>query len=202
MTTNDPDNQERVDYTDEDTLRRLYYDEEQSTNDIAEMAGVTGGTIRNWMDCFDMDRRDRGEAAAMKNRVEYAQYVTDKDGYPVWKSWSGDSVTRLPVHHLMLVADGHDPHDVFSDDTEGHHKRPVPWLNTPDNLELLSTFDHQSHHNTGEAHDRAKLSNSDVREIRERMAAGETSFDLADEFGVSPSTIRYAKRGDNWSHVE
>jgi len=53
----------------------------------------------------------------------------------------------------------------------------------------------------GGQHPRAKLTEAGVDEIRQRRAQGEQLRTLADEFGVSVSTIGSAARGDTWRHV-
>lgn len=53
----------------------------------------------------------------------------------------------------------------------------------------------------GEDAGRVLLSGDDVRSIRSRLAAGDRSKDLADEYGVHPATIGGIKSGRNWSHL-
>lgn len=47
----------------------------------------------------------------------------------------------------------------------------------------------------------AKLTESDVREIRRRRSIGETQAKLAMDFGVVPQTIGAITRGEHWKHV-
>lgn len=54
----------------------------------------------------------------------------------------------------------------------------------------------------GEQHSKAKLTEGDVVRLRERYAAGGTSFiKLAAEHGIETSTTRSAIRGETWQHV-
>lgn len=53
----------------------------------------------------------------------------------------------------------------------------------------------------GERAAAAKLTESDVREIRRRRAAGEKAVDLASEFGCTPPNISHITTGRVWSHV-
>jgi hypothetical protein len=46
----------------------------------------------------------------------------------------------------------------------------------------------------GERNGRMRLTDAQVREIRERIAAGEKQRDLAAEYGVAQATISYVKR--------
>jgi uncharacterized protein YjcR len=48
----------------------------------------------------------------------------------------------------------------------------------------------------------SRLTLESVRAIRERYHAGERSRALADEYGVSISTVQMAVRGDTWDRVE
>jgi hypothetical protein len=53
----------------------------------------------------------------------------------------------------------------------------------------------------GERNWKAKLTDGQVVEIRQRHAAGETQTALAREFGVSQPMVGYIVRGENWRHV-
>lgn len=55
----------------------------------------------------------------------------------------------------------------------------------------------------GVAHHNAKLTEAQVREIRQRYAAGNVTYDeLAEVFGVSPATIRFIVIRSTWTHLE
>ena len=54
----------------------------------------------------------------------------------------------------------------------------------------------------GESHGRAKLTESDVRLIREALIIGKTGRSLAKEFKVDPKTISFIKNGQHWSHIQ
>lgn len=47
-----------------------------------------------------------------------------------------------------------------------------------------------------------KLTESDVREIKKRLASGEKQKDIAEEFGVFKSTISKINIGETWSWVK
>lgn len=52
------------------------------------------------------------------------------------------------VHQLVLIANGEDPHKVFSNGAwQGHHIDGEPLNNSPGNLVLLKEEDHLNHHN-------------------------------------------------------
>lgn len=59
-------------------------------------------------------------------------------------------------------------------------------------------------HNTatqGERHPQAKLSESDVLEIRRLVAGGCVQRSLCAKYGVSPMSISRAVNGQSWSHI-
>ena len=53
----------------------------------------------------------------------------------------------------------------------------------------------------GEDHGRNKLTENQVIEIIDRLAAGERVKDLAAAFGVGARAISYIRQGKNWKHV-
>lgn len=56
-------------------------------------------------------------------------------------------------------------------------------------------------HNRGQSHANAKLSDDEVREIKKKLATGQTNASLAVEFHVSPSTISAIANGKWWKHI-
>lgn len=48
----------------------------------------------------------------------------------------------------------------------------------------------------------AKLTDDKVREIRRRVAAGETRQQVAESVGISYSVVREILQGKRWRHVE
>ncbi len=53
----------------------------------------------------------------------------------------------------------------------------------------------------GENNGRARLSEQDVLEIRERYARGEKRAEIARRFGLFPTTVNAIATGRRWSHV-
>ena len=54
----------------------------------------------------------------------------------------------------------------------------------------------------GEAHPAAKLTESDVRAIREKYREGWSCMAIGKAFGVSRHTVKLAATGVTWKHVE
>lgn len=80
--------------------------------------------------------------------------------------------------------------------------------NAIDNLELVTHSENMKHarrtgllNQWGEANPSAKLTESNVREIRARLAAGETGLSLAAQYGVTSSVISSIKNRRSWARV-
>lgn len=56
-------------------------------------------------------------------------------------------------------------------------------------------------HNRGQSHANAKLSDDEVREIKRKLATGQTNASIAVEFHVAPSTISAIANGKMWRHI-
>lgn len=54
----------------------------------------------------------------------------------------------------------------------------------------------------GEASHFAKLKNADVVAIRERLAKGDRTKDIARDYGVAPTAISSISSGANWAHLQ
>ena len=79
--------------------------------------------------------------------------------------------------------------------------------NRADNLAWVTPKENTAHrtlHGTdgrGQRNHRARLTADQVREIRERRAAGERGVDLALEYGIDQSTVSAVYTQKNWRHV-
>jgi len=183
-----------IDYTDPETLRRLYHGEGMSTVEIAKRTDVTDGTIGYWMDKHGIEKRTRSEA----QRVERALYTHANGKYPIWVCNWKDTRDTVLVHRLLAVSE----YGFGSlDGKVVHHKNGVPWDNRIENLEIMGVKEHHSHHSEGETHPSAKLSREDVSEIVARLDDDVSMKEMANEYGVSPATIRLIDEGETWAHV-
>ncbi|PGF15780.1 hypothetical protein CP556_06410 [Natrinema sp. CBA1119] len=63
-------------------------------------------------------------------------------GYEYVRCRRGDHDDTVYIHQLCAIAAGEDPHKVFHTTTEIHHICPIPWLNTPENVECVTSWEH------------------------------------------------------------
>lgn len=115
-------------------------------------------------------------------------------GYVRVDLWRGGR--RRPAHVHELVAElfiGPKPagHVV-------HHKDGNPLNNHVDNLRYISRRDHVREHHVGEQHPNAKLTDDEVRDIREQLSRGVRQADLARRYGVASCTIKDISKGRTW----
>lgn len=69
--------------------------------------------------------------------------------------------------------------------------------------EPVSLSDPRRRAKPGISHPNAKLTEDQVRQIRQRYAAGNVTYDqLSEEFGVSPETIRFIVVRRTWMHLD
>lgn len=54
----------------------------------------------------------------------------------------------------------------------------------------------------GEGHGMSKLKDSDVRQIKQMLASGDTQTRIAEMFGVSQFLVSCIKLGKNWTHIK
>jgi hypothetical protein len=134
---------------DPEMLEALYWQEGLSMRRIADRLDCSEATVRRKMVQYGIDRRGTGYSSKQRERdtKRPARYRTRANGYEAWEGsldYDGFSVTF--VHQLVLVAEGEDPHKVYSDDWHTHHKNEIKWDNRAENLTLMTASDHLRHH--------------------------------------------------------
>lgn len=130
-------------YHDKERLRRMYRDKRMTPREIADKFGCHYQTVHDWLDHFEI------EAMSQSDRVSFepARYETDDRGYARWRTEYKGEQRYVYVHQLLAVAEGADPHEVFSGGLKQvHHKNELKWANWPDNIEFLSDSDHGKQH--------------------------------------------------------
>ncbi len=92
---------------------------------------------------------------------------------------------------------------------EANHIDGNPLNNRPENLEWVTHAGNMSHAYSlglipvpqGSKNGSAKLTETDIPIIRQRLADGEFQRVIARDYGVRKQTIGYIARGETWSHV-
>ena len=79
----------------------------------------------------------------MTDRSPLALHSTG-EGYEYVRDRSHDDDATVYIHRLTFVAE----HglDALPSDWHVHHEIPIPWLNTPDNLEAVDPDQHARYH--------------------------------------------------------
>jgi len=72
-------------------------------------------------------------------------YVFDRNNEADEADDDDDSVDALALHHLIAIADGVDPSDLWEDDYEIHHRGGVK-IDMPSGLEALKPSEHHQCH--------------------------------------------------------
>ncbi|MXR50661.1 hypothetical protein GRX03_03430 [Halovenus sp. WSH3] len=156
----------------EETLRRLYHDEDLSQEQIGDRFGVSQQTIGYWMAEHEIETRP-----PMHERDRTISVPTREDGRTQFKVPNFDRAgepIRTSFYRYQLVAllanddDGdwlYSISDVFGDNTHVHHRMnaPVP-VDIPDNLEVLAVHEHHQLHASFSHTDEAEAVLSEVFE--------------------------------------
>lgn len=128
---------------DPDNLGEAYHEKEMSITDIAEELDVVPSTVSRWMNKFDIEYRDRGEAISMGRGFGPAYFSTKPNGYEKWDVHDIGGRYTVQVHRLVAIAEyGLDA----VVDNHIHHKNEIPWDNRPENLEPMDPSEHLKHH--------------------------------------------------------
>jgi hypothetical protein len=132
------------------------------------------------------------------------QWTKDKDGYGRRK-YRG----KKELAHRVAYAEAN---GLTMADIKGvviRHKCDNPPCIEPTHLLAGTNLDNirdkmqrgHTDYNKGDANPRAKLTDDQVRTIKQRLAEGSQNKVLAAEYGINCATISGIKHGKNWSHV-
>lgn len=154
-------------------------------------------------------QRKDGKPLRMKGRL-LATNPNDR-GYPrVTLSKNGHS-EWFAVHSLVALAFLPKPPRAISSFRDGfvvNHKDGDKLNNHVSNLEYIASTANIYHARAtgklsakGVRNNKAKLTDDDIRDIREAYSVGATQVSLADDYGVDQTTISRIVRWDAWKHV-
>lgn len=174
---------------DGELLKRLYWDEQMTQQEIADELGCSDSTISAQLSEHGIQARSRVEANRLAQGVPYVRFGTNGEGYETWATDFRGERDAIGVHRVLAVSE-HGREAVSGNQV--HHKNGIPWDNRPGNIELLEAAEHTKHHNQ---QDNA-FGWLEVLRIREMYRnTGQTHRGLADVFGVSYRTIGDAING-------
>lgn len=127
----------------------------------------------------------------------------NRKGYLRVDLYKDKNVRSHSIHRLVMLA--------FIGVSNGmpvNHKSGVKTENSLSNLEYCTHSENSLHSfriglqsNIGEKHSRAKLTESNVISIKERISKGEKHASIAKDFSVCTPTISKISSGSLWSHV-
>jgi hypothetical protein len=172
------------------TLQEYYVEREFSSNVLGDMWGCDPATVIYWIDKHGIEKRTQSEAMRLHEGVGDLRFRVDSGGYATCRhSHDGDRY-EIKLHRLLAVS-------IFGfecvQNSHVHHKNEIPWLNIPDNIELMSPSEHTRYHNLregGRGPVEKILSPDDDDAIRDLYEiAGKTQAEIADEYGVTNSTV-------------
>lgn len=132
-------------WQDEETLRRLYHDDQMSMQEIADHFDneITGQGIKYWLEKLGIEKRSRSESAKIRWRNEPPSFRTHPFGYELVENRHNDELSTVSLHRLLAV------HKYGFDAMRGkvvHHKNDIPWDNREENIELMTAAEHAVHH--------------------------------------------------------
>lgn len=126
-------------WRDRETLEYLFYKKNYSRQEIADKFGVWKRTINRWLREYDL----QPETPSLK----FGRLTVASSGYVQFVDYNGPGdANHVQIHRLLALRD-HSVEEVAGKHV--HHKIPVPWLNYPENIEVMDESEHISiHHHT------------------------------------------------------
>lgn len=133
-------------WRDPDLLEKLYWEDELSLSEIAGRLGCHKSTVERWADRYGMELRPAND------QKRQPSIWTNERGYTYAESTTNGHRGLVAIHELGAIHAGADPHDVFSPETEIHHRMAMPGgfdapkLDVPGDVTVMDSHDHQVGH--------------------------------------------------------
>lgn len=153
----------------------------------------------------------RADGTPLRVRERIMKTTVSNRGYERTSLIRDGKPRRVGVHQLVAAAWLPKPPRHIGTDREGfvvNHKDGNKLNNNADNLEYVSTLANIAHARAhgllsvkGVKNNKAKLTDDDVRAIREKYSRGVAQVALAKEYGVNQTTISLIVRRAGWAHV-
>tara|TARA_R110000823_G_C15660719_1_gene472028 strand:- start:52 stop:564 length:513 start_codon:yes stop_codon:yes gene_type:complete len=134
----------------------------------------------------------------MKQNYHHGQYMI------VGLRSNGKTKQHL-VHRMVLAAfvgicpDGHEVDHIDGDKTNNRLEN-LEYVTRQENSRRAIALGLTDH--VGEANSNAKLTDQDVRDIRDRLEVGESQTSIAADYPVNQSTISHICLGYTWGHLK
>jgi len=148
---------------------------------------------------------NRKDACGHQRKGRVLRPSRDSDGYPVIVLRKNNKRISNRVHHLILEAFvGPRPEGMeccHIDGTKRNVSTNLEWNTHSKNI-LDCTKHGTNVDNHGSKSGMSKLTEEDIPNIRDELAAGFFLREIGEKYGVSRSTISDIKQGKTWTHVE
>ena len=163
--------------------------------------------------------RKSGSGSSVKNDRKYGAWTyvlgasahllshgSDKDGYHYVRLRGRDSKTHhCRIHRLVSSAFIANPRPTTA--TKVNHRNNVTSDNRLENLEWCTQQENEDHARAigvwpkGESHGMARVTESDVRIIRQRSGNGESNLRIAKDYGITGAAVYRIKKRLTWKEV-
>lgn len=130
-------------------LEDLYWEYELSLSEIASSFGCHKCTVRKWAHRHEIQLRPPND------QKRHPSIWTNESGYTYADSSIDGDRGVVAIHELVAISTGADPHEVFSPETQVHHRLGVPGcfdtpkLDIPGNVTVMGAHEHQRRHQEG-----------------------------------------------------